>query len=273
MESLPKIAQLLAEIKNKKPLVHHLTNYVTVNDCANIVLALGASPVMADDEGEVAQMVGLASALVLNIGTLNDRTIRSMLVAGKKANEKGIPVVLDPVGAGATNLRTETAARFLKVIQLAVLRGNMSEIKTLSGVGGATKGVDSTADSAGGREMAVEMARKYKCVVAITGAQDIITDGTRLALIDNGHPALSQVTGTGCMATSLVGCFCGATSDYYLAACGGIMAMGLAGEWAQGDMKLGRGIGTFRVNLMDAISQMTPEDFIKGGKISEGTAN
>lgn len=268
MDTLQTLASMLTDVKNKRPLVHHITNYVTVNDCANIVLALGGSPVMADDEGEVAEMVGLASALVLNIGTLNERTIRSMFAAGKRANEKGVPVVLDPVGAGATPLRTETAGRLMKEIKLAVLRGNLSEIKTLHGAQGATRGVDSTADASGAREIAVEMARKHHCAVAITGAQDLVTDGSRVGLIDNGHPLLSQVTGTGCMATSLVGCFCGVTKDYYLAALAGIMAMGLAGEKAQAGLGNG-GIGTFRISLVDAISRLEPGVVLKGGKLTE----
>jgi hydroxyethylthiazole kinase len=269
MESLKTISQLLTDIKTKKPLVHHLTNYVTVNDCANIVLALGGSPVMADDAGEVAEMVRWASALVINIGTLNERTIKSMLIAGKKANELGVPVVLDPVGAGATPLRTKTAEKIISEVKLAVLRGNMSEIKTLAGATAATRGVDSTDDAHGGREIAMAMAQKHHCAVAITGAQDIITDGTRVGLIDNGHSLLAHVTGTGCMATSLVGCFAGVGKDYYLAACGGVMSMGLAGEMAFTKLATGDGIGKFRINLMDAIYQLNPTDMIKNGKLKE----
>ncbi len=269
MESIKQIAQLLNEVKAKKLLVHHLTNYVTANDCANIVLALGGSPVMADDSGEVSEMVKIASSLVINIGTLNERTIPSMFTAGKKANEMGVPVLLDPVGAGATSLRTKTAERFLAEIKLAVLRGNMSEIKTLAGSAGTTRGVDSTDDSSGGRDIAVSLAKKYHCTVAITGARDVITDGTRTALIDNGHKLLAHVTGTGCMASSLIGCFMGVTKDYYLASCAGIMAMGLAGEKAHQGLGGNEGIGRFRMNLMDAIFQLSPEDFLKGGKLQE----
>jgi hydroxyethylthiazole kinase len=268
MESLQAIAQLLPVVKSKKPLIHHLTNYVTVNDCANIVLSLGGSPVMADDEGEVGEMVAHASTLVINIGTLNERTIRSMSVAGKRANELGVPVVLDPVGAGATSLRTKTADRLLKIVKLAVIRGNMSEIKTLAGAAATTRGVDSTDDSSEGRDIAVSLAQKYQCTVAITGARDVITDGSRVGYIDNGHPLLAQITGTGCMATSLVGCFCGVSKDFYLASCAGIMAMGLAGEKAFKNLGPG-GIGTFRMNLMDAIYQLSPDDFLTGGKLTE----
>lgn len=266
MENLQNAAALLTEVKRKNPLVHHLTNYVTVNDCANIVLALGGSPVMADDAAEVEAMVGIASALVLNIGTLNARTIAAMLLAGKKANELGIPVVLDPVGAGATALRTETAARLMREVNLAVLRGNMSEIKVLAGAAAQTRGVDAVDGTAGNRDIATELARKLGCVVAITGAQDIISDGSRTGLSDNGHPLLAKVTGTGCMATSLVGCYCGVTRDYYLAACAGIMTMGIAGERAAVSAA-DAGIGSFRIGLFDAVSKLTSEDLARDGKL------
>ena len=232
LENIQALAGLLSEVKAKNPLIHHITNYVTVNDCANIVLALGGSPVMADDEGEVEEMVAIASALVLNIGTLNDRTIHSMLMAGKKANQLGVPVVLDPVGVGATTLRNDTAAKLIQEVQLAVLRGNMSEIKMLAGLATKTRGVDTTEDTSGGQEIAQGLAKKLHCTVAITGPQDIIADGSRIGLIDNGHPILAKVTGTGCMASSLIGCYVGVTQDYFLAASAGIMTMGLAGEKA-----------------------------------------
>ncbi len=269
METINAIARLLDEVKAKKPLVHQITNYVTVNDCANIVLALGGSPVMADDEEEVEEMVAIASALVINIGTLNSRTIRSMFQAGKKANELGIPVILDPVGVGATTLRTETAARLLDELKLAVLRGNMSEIKTLAGLSAQTRGVDAADTGAGGEAVAAELARKLGCVVAVTGATDIITDGARIGFIDNGHPILAKVTGTGCMATALVGCCAGASDDYYLAACAGIMAMGLAGEKAQAGLGPEEGTGTFRVRLLDWVGRLGAADLTKGGKYHE----
>jgi hydroxyethylthiazole kinase len=269
MENMPAIAGLLAEVKAKKPLVHHITNYVTVNDCANIVLALGGSPVMADDQAEAAEMTAIASALVLNIGTLNARTIQSMLAAGKRANQLGIPVVLDPVGVGATTLRNDTAAGLIQEIQIAVLRGNMSEIKTLAGLAAKTRGVDSMEDTAGGREIARKLAEKLRCTVVITGPQDIISDGLRTGLIDNGHPMLAKVTGTGCMATSLIGCYCGVTKDYYLAAGAGITTMGLAGERAVASLTPADGIGTFKVRLMDWISKLSAADLLEGGKFHE----
>ncbi len=269
MENIKTFAQLLSDVKTKKPLVHHLTNYVTVNDCANIVLALGGSPVMADDAGEVEEMVSIASALVINIGTLNSRTIETMLLSGKKANQLGIPVVLDPVGAGATALRSNTAARLIQEVKLAVLRGNMSEIKVIAGIDARTRGVDSVDGGAGGVEVALSLAKRLGCTVAITGAQDIISDGSRTGLIANGTPLLSKITGTGCMATSLIGCYAGVTADSYLAACAGLITMGLAGEKAATGFNQAQGIGTYKVKLMDGIDQLTSEDMIQGGKYSQ----
>ncbi len=269
MENIKTIAQLLKDVKTKKPLVHHLTNYVTVNDCANIVLALGGSPVMADDAGEVEEMVGIASALVINIGTLNARTIEGMLLAGRKANQLGIPVVIDPVGAGATALRTNTAARLLREVNPAVLRGNMSEIKVVAGIEARTRGVDSVDDGSSGEEVASGLAQSLGCTVAITGVRDVVSDGSRTGLIDNGHPFLARVSGTGCMATSLIGCYAGVTTDYYLAACAGLITMGLAGEEAAAGLSGSEGIGSFKAKLMDGIDRVRPEDLLRDCKFTE----
>ncbi|WP_371372551.1 hydroxyethylthiazole kinase [Sporomusa aerivorans] len=267
MDLLQKISDSLVTLKEKKPLVHHITNYVTVNDCANITLAIGASPVMADDIGEVEEMVSFASALVLNIGTLNSRSIESMVAVGKKARAKGIPVVFDPVGVGATALRTATAKRIIREVGPTVIRGNMSEIKIIAGLDADIKGVDSVADEADGAQVAGNLAQRVDCVVAITGQQDIIAQGERLCRIDNGHAIMSQVTGTGCMATSLIACYCGATDDWFSGAAAGVMTMGLAGELARQSLKPGEGIGTFRMRLFDAVWAMTPEAVRKGGRI------
>lgn len=268
MELLQKISASLLDLKTKKPLVHHITNYVTVNDCANMTLAIGASPVMADDMGEVEEMVAFASSLVLNMGTLNERTIASMIVAGKKATELGIPIIFDPVGVGATTLRTATATKILQEVCPSVIRGNMSEIKILAGLSAHIKGVDSIADELDGEKVARELSLKLGCVIVITGKEDIIAHGNRVCLIHNGHALLSQVTGTGCMATSLIGCFCGATEDLFVGAVAGIMTMGLAGESAEKSLQAGEGIGTFRTRLFDAVWRMTPESLEKGGRIT-----
>jgi len=269
MEILQSIADNLRSLKNAKPLIHHITNYVTVNDCANMTLAIGASPVMADDIGEVEEMVSFSAALVLNMGTLNFRTIESMLAAGKKANKMGIPVIFDPVGVGATKLRTVTAQRIIREVCPSVIRGNMSEIKMIAGFQESIKGVDSVASEEDGEQVAQELSQKLGCVIAITGKQDIIAQGDRILRIDNGHPMLSQVTGTGCMATSLIGCYCGVATDCFTGTIAGIMTMGLAGELAQHSLLAGEGIGTFRMRLFDAVWAMTPGLLLQLGKVSK----
>lgn len=270
--------EILQRVKTKKPLVHHITNYVTVNDCANIVLAIGAAPVMADDIGEVADIVGISSALVLNIGTLNQRTIASMLAAGKAANQKGIPVVLDPVGAGASGLRTDTAARLIDEVKLAVIRGNISEIKAVSGAGGKTRGVDaSESDSTGVdgieavQRMAVDFAKATGSVIAVTGVVDVISDGVRNCFIKNGHAMMAGITGTGCMCTSLIGVFCGTVEDYAVAATAAVMAMGVAGEKAYRRVETtGLGNGSYRNFIIDEISRMADETLTIEGKVNFG---
>ncbi|MTI54413.1 MAG: hydroxyethylthiazole kinase [Geosporobacter ferrireducens] len=254
----PYFREIFETIKKDKPLIHHITNYVTVNDCANTVLALGGSPVMADDLAEVEEMVSLASALVMNVGTLNQRTIEAFVLAGKKANALGTPVVLDPVGVGATALRTQTVQRILEEVQLSVLRGNMSEIKSIYGQGGKTRGVDSIDDSLmGGREIALELAKRLNCVVVITGATDIVSDGEQVFYIENGHEMLSRVTGTGCMTTSLIGLCVGTKKNPFHAAIMGTAVMGLAGEKAYEALPHKEEVGTFRVKLMDAIGSFS----------------
>ncbi len=266
-----KAAELLGEVRAKKPLVHNITNYVTVNDCANVLLAIGASPVMADDIGEAADITSISSALVINIGTLNQRTIEAMLSAGKRANELGIPVVFDPVGAGASPLRNEAAGIILSNVKLSVLRGNISEIACIAGLNATTKGVDASegdAASNSGTAVALAAAERLGCVVAVTGATDIITDGKGIVAISNGHKMLSGVTGTGCMTTALVGSFCGAGRDVLAAAAGGVALMGIAGEIAferAGDM----GTGSFRIAIIDAVSRMDEKLFLERAKIKE----
>jgi hydroxyethylthiazole kinase len=266
-----KVAELLSEVRNKKPLIHNITNYVTVNDCANVVLAIGASPIMADDIEEAADITAISSALVINIGTLNHRTVDAMLSSAKKANELGIPIVLDPVGAGASALRNKTTEQILANAKISVLRGNMSEISFIAGLGATTKGVDaaeSDITSNDGVAIATAVAKKLGCIVAITGATDIISDGERVVKISNGHKMLSDVTGTGCMSTALVGSFCGATKDYFAAAIGGITSMGIAGEIAF--EKAGtQGTGSFHIAIIDTISKLTQKVLLERAKINE----
>ena len=267
-----QLGELLTQVREKKPLIHHLTNYVTVNDCANATLAIGASPIMADDIAEAGDIAAISSALVLNIGTLNSRSIASMLEAGKRANAAGVPVVFDPVGAGASTLRNETTGKILETIKPAVIRGNISEIKFIAGISANAKGVDaSDTDAAASQEETIAMAKKLsqelQCVIAITGATDIVTDGNETLLLANGHPMLSSVTGTGCLTSSLVGSFCGVTDNYLLAAAAGILTTSIAGEIAfakSGNL----GTGSFHIALIDAISKMSPALFAEKSNIT-----
>jgi len=269
MEINEKIIRLLSEVKRKKPLVHNITNYVTVNDCANIILAIGGSPVMADAVEEVEDMISIASALVINIGTLNNRTVAAMILAGKKANEKGIPVVLDPVGVGATTFRKQVALKLIREINFSVIRGNMAEIKVLSGIEALSKGVDSEESLNDGKQVAKDLARALKTVVAITGVIDYISDGEKVISINNGHEILTKVTGTGCMTTCLIGVYAGVTKDYITAATAGIMTMGIAGEKAFAELTKTEGSGSFKVLLMDNIYNFSGDDIIKIGRANE----
>lgn len=276
MEAYKRMGELLYKLREKNPLVHNITNYVTVNDCANITLAIGASPVMADDINEVYDMVSIASALVLNIGTLNSRTVDSMITAGKRANELNIPVVLDPVGAGATAYRTQTAKKIMDEIKLSVIRGNLSEIKTLYGIKAQTKGVDSAENISSSenelikaKELAKDFANKLNTVIAITGAVDIITDGKTLYSVENGHKIMSKVTGTGCMCTSLIGSYLGAGDDNLIAALAGVVSMGIAGEVAYEGLGENGGSGSLKVGIIDAIYNLSEEIIAKRGKINE----
>ena len=269
MEINEKVIRILSELRKKKPLIHCITNNVTVNDCANITLAIGGSPAMADGIEEVEDMVKIASALVINIGTLNSVTVESMLLAGKKANKVGVPVVLDPVAVGATPYRKEVALRLIKEIKFAVIRGNMAEIKVLSGKDSLSKGVDSEESSEGGKEVAKDLAKKLKTVIAITGAVDYISDGDRVVAIENGHEMLTKVTGTGCMSTCLIASYAGATNDYFTAAIAGIMTMGISGEKAHEKLTSTQGSGSFKVLLVDNVCNFSSEDIIKRGKANE----
>ncbi|MFT5871884.1 MAG: hydroxyethylthiazole kinase [Clostridium sp.] len=277
MEINKKVVELLSNLKEKNPLVHHITNYVTVNDCANITLAIGASPVMADDINEVREMVALSSSLVINIGTLNSRSVESMIQAGKRANELNIPVILDPVGAGATSYRTETAKRIISEVKLAVIRGNLSEIKTLHGIETKTKGVDACVsvyengtDLTKEKEMASALAYKFNTVVAITGEVDIITDGKILYTSSNGHKIMAKVTGTGCMCTSLIGCYLGVGDNNLIATLAGIVSMGIAGEIAHEGLEENKGgTGTLKVKILDAIYSLSESIIMKRSKLNE----
>ena len=265
-------AEIFENVRRTCPLIHNITNYVTVNDCANMVLACGASPIMADDSAEVEDITTICGGLNINIGTLNSRTITSMVLAGKKANTLGHPVVLDPVGAGASRLRTDTANRLLREVQFTVIRGNISEIKTLASGSGTTKGVDAdVADKVTEENLdsAVAFAKKFAAetgaVVAITGAIDIVADAHKAYCIRNGHPMMSSITGTGCQLSALTAAFVTANKDHPLeAAAAAVCAMGLAGQVAQQRLTPLDGNATYRNHIIDAIYNMTPEQLEEG---------
>lgn len=269
-------AGILDEVRRISPLVHCITNYVTVNDCANVLLACGASPVMADDEREAEEIVSISSALVINIGTLNERTIPSMFKAGKKANELGLPVILDPVGAGASSLRTATAMELMKEINFAVIRGNISEITAIAGGESRTRGVDASDPGLMDGDLPGEAIRrimdlreKTGAVITVTGPKDIVAGEKYLYTIKNGHPMMSKVSGTGCMLSAVTGAFCAAVpSDHALAAASAAAMFGAAGELAFEKLTgSGGGTSTYRSYIIDEVSNMTAEKMREAVKI------
>lgn len=256
-ESLgPFAAELLERVRSKAPLIHHITNFVVMNDTANLSLAFGASPVMAHANEEVAEMVGFASALVLNPGTLEQAWVEAMLIAGRRANELGVPVVYDPVGVGATAYRNQTAELFLRELKLSIVRGNSGEIGSLAGAGGQVKGVDSVEAVAEPEKVTAALARRLGATVAITGRRDILSDGVLVAGVDNGHEMMARITGSGCMATTAVAIFRAVESDSLAAATAALLCYGIAGEEAA---RVSKGPGSFRAALLDAVYCLTPE--------------
>jgi hydroxyethylthiazole kinase len=242
-------------VRERKPLVHQITNYVVMNETANATLALGALPVMAHAREEVAEMARIAGALVLNIGTLSPHWVESMLIAGTAANEAGVPVVLDPVGAGATTYRTETAKRILDHVDVAVLRGNAGEVATLVGVEAEVRGVESIAAGDDAASIARAAASTLGVVASVTGPVDHVSDGKRVSAIANGDPLLAAVTGTGCMSSAITGCFL-AIAEPYDAAVSALVAFGVAGEDAA---RGANGPGSFHVALYDALAALDPD--------------
>jgi len=246
----------LALIRERRPLVHQITNFVVMNETANATLALGALPVMAHAPQEVEEMAAAASALVLNIGTLSDEWVESMVAAGRVANRVGVPVVVDPVGAGATSYRTEVSRRLLQELDVAVVRGNSAEIATLAGRAAEIRGVEALGGG-GGPELAREAALALGTVAAVTGPVDHVSDGQTVAAVANGHELMGTVTGTGCMATAITGCFLGVRGDDpFAAATEALVAFGVAGEDAAREAS---GPGSFHAALYDALYALDPE--------------
>jgi hydroxyethylthiazole kinase len=254
----------LRELRARKPLVHQITNYVVMNETANATLALGALPVMAHAPQEVEEMAGAAGALVLNIGTLSERWIDAMLLAGKSSRG---PIVLDPVGAGATRYRTETAKRLLDELEIAVVRGNAAEVATLAGREAEIRGVESIGTEGTAAELAREAARTLGCVVAVTGPTDHVSDGERVVAVSNGHELLATVSGTGCMSTAVTGSFLAVRPAEPLeAAAEALVAFGVAGEDAAREA---RGPGTFHAALYDGLYHLDPDTLDSRAKVAE----
>lgn len=260
---------LIEKIRKEKPLVHHITNIVTINECANITLCTGALPVMANAPEEVAEMVEHAGALVINIGTLNREQIEAMYIAGTRANELNIPVVIDPVGVGATTLRTNTVINLLSKIKSAVIKGNPAEISILAGEGGIIKGVESVGEYSNIINTAKILAKNYNCTVVVSGKEDVVTNGNQTFLIANGHPLLGQVVGTGCMLASVIASFLGTKEDTLNATIQGLLAFEIAGELAA-ELDGVRGPGTFKLALLDELKNLKVETIEKRAKVRKG---
>ena len=246
----------LRRLRAAKPLVHQITNYVVMNETANATLALGALPVMAHAREEVEEMAAIAGALVLNIGTLSPSWVEAMLLAGRTANAHGVPVVLDPVGAGATRYRAETAKRILSEVDVSVLRGNAGEVATLVGIDAEVRGVESIGAGGDPGELAREAARRLGLVASVTGPVDHVSDGETVVAIANGHPMMAAITGTGCISSALTGCFLAVNREAPLAAAvEALVAFGVAGEDAASGAK---GPGSFHVALYDELAALDP---------------
>ena len=259
--------EYLEKVRIEKPLIHHITNWVTIGECATVTRSFSALPVMAHDERESADMAGISSALVLNIGTLTPTLVQSMIIAGKAANSRGIPVILDAVGVGATPLRNESAALILKELDLAVIKGNTSEIARLAGEDVLTRGVEKTEVTADPREVARAVALQNKATVAITGAEDVVADMNHIYVVRNGHPLMGAVVGTGCMAASVIGAFTAVSGGkFFESTTAALACYGVAAELASSHAT---GPGSFKPALFDAIYNLTPIQVKEMARISE----
>jgi hydroxyethylthiazole kinase len=254
----------IVTIRKSAPLVHNITNYVVMNSTANALLAIGAAPIMAHAEEEMDDIVDIAGALVINIGTLSDQWVRSMVKAAARATKRGIPVVLDPVGAGATRYRTETAQEMVRSMKPAVIRGNASEIMAAGKVEVRTKGVESQAASGDARETARRLSAETGGVVCVSGAVDYVVSAQGVLKIRNGHPMMTRVTGMGCAASALCGAFAAVNREHHLAAAHAMTVMGIAGEIAAARSA---GSGSMQVNFLDALFCLTEEDIARLMKV------
>ncbi len=268
------LGECLKNVRKQVPLVHNITNYVTVNDVANVLLACGGSPIMSDEPKDVEDITTICGGLNINIGTLNERSIEGMFLAGRRAKELGHPILLDPVGAGASKLRTETALKLMKELHPTVIRGNISEIKTLASGSGTTKGVDADVADAvteENLESAVDFvktfAKKSGSIVAITGAIDLVSDGETCFVIRNGRAEMGKITGTGCQLSGMMTAYITANPDKRLeAAAAAVCVMGVAGEIGWSHMQEWEGNSTYRNRIIDAIYQMDEAILDEGAK-------
>ena len=256
----------LKTIREAKTLIHHITNWVTIYDCANMTRAFGALPVMAHAHEECADMTKISSALVLNIGTLTSELIDAMIISAVAANEKKIPVILDAVGVGATKFRDEMAAKILDSVHIDIIKGNYSEIAKLAGENAETRGVEATSINADPQQVAKEFAKVKSAVVVMTGKEDIISDGTKTFVVKNGHELMGSIVGTGCMAASVIGSFAAVNPDYCEASRNALCYFGVAGELAA---EKSNGPGSFKVNLYDEVFNLSDEKVKKMMKLEE----
>ncbi len=254
----------LKYLRETPPLVHHITNWVTISECASMTRSLGALPIMAHAPEEVEEMSGIADSLVLNIGTLTKELVDAMILAGKKANSQDKPVVLDAVGAGATKLRTESTRKILDAVQVSVIKGNAGEIATLAGAQAEVKGVESISHEGNVMDHARSLANNAGCTVVVTGVEDIITNGHKTFIVKNGHPRMGEVVGTGCMAASVIGAFVAIADNITQAAANAMVVYGIAGEMAA---HRADGPGTMKMHMFDTIMNIMPEDIRKGAKV------
>ncbi|RNB90964.1 hydroxyethylthiazole kinase [Brevibacillus nitrificans] len=264
--SIDRVGQALEQVRAVNPLIHNITNVVVTNFTANGLLALGASPVMAYAKQEVADMAKIAGALVLNMGTLDDKVVEAMHIAGKSANEHGVPVLFDPVGAGATAYRTETAQELVKSVAVSIVRGNAAEIANVVGESWEIKGVDAGEGKGDPVSLAKQAAKKLGTIVAITGKEDVITDGERTYVIRNGHPILTKVTGTGCLLTSVMGAFAAVGEDRLFAGAAALVCYGVAAEKAAAKAA-GEGPGSFQIQFLNQLAVMTVDDVHRQGQL------
>jgi len=260
-----EFTNIISEIRAKKPLVHNITNMVVMNFNANVLLSLGASPVMAHAIEEIPDMVSLASSLVINIGTLDSRWISSMLLAIEEASKKNVPIIFDPVGSGATKFRTEMAKKIIAEGRPSIIRGNASEIMSLVDKSISTKGVDSSHSSSSAKDAALKISKDYSCTVVVSGEKDLVVTGDKISEISNGVPIMTKVTGVGCASTAIIGACAAINKDSHLAAVSGMCITGITGENAS----YTKTPGTFAVNFIDQLSLIDDEMLLKQAKVKD----